>query len=391
MTPPSLPPLAGLKVLDLSRLLPGPYATLVLADLGAQVDQVEDPAGGDPTREVPPMKGEVSAVFLGLHRNKRSIALDLRSPEGAETIRAMVPHYDVLVESFRPGVMDRLGLGYQVLSALNPRLVYCALSGFGASGPDRLRAGHDLNYLARSGVLGYGGAPGAPPAMPGVQVADIGGGSLFALVGMLAALLERQRTGRGRYVDVSITDGTVGFLHLQLAARLAMGEEGEPLARGTEALNGGYPCYGLYPTRDGRWLAVGALEPKFFLALCEALGRPELVEGAYDTGEVGRATRTQLEAIFAQRPLAEWIEFFRPLDVCVEPVLEGDEVSSDRQLLARGLFEEHEGVVWLRTPVRLGAVPITAPPRLGEHDSIIRRECGLEGEAGSSCDPPEPR
>ena len=371
-------PLEGLKVLDLSRLLPGPYATLVLADLGAQVDKVEDPGGGDPTRHLPPLLGETSALFLGLNRNKRSIALDLKSPEGVRTLTGLVKHYDVLVESLRPAVMDRLGVGYQALSESNPRLVYCSISGYGATGPDQLRAGHDLAYLARSGALGYGGAASGAPAMPGVQVADVGGGSLFALVGILAALLERERTGRGRFVDVSMTDGAVAFLHMHLAARLLMGEAGAPLERGKEALNGGYPCYGLYPTKDGRWLAVGALEPKFFLALCEALGRPELLDGAYDTGEAGRATRAKLEAIFVTRTQRAWIEVFRRVDACVEPVLEGDEIIEDAQLRARGLFEEREGVVWLRTPLQLGRAALKPPPELGQHTDAILAECGLK-------------
>lgn len=370
-------PLEGLRVLDLSRLLPGPYATLVLADLGARVDKVEEPSAGDPTRQAPPLAADGSAVFAGLNRNKRSIAVDLKSAQGVETIKALARRYDVLVESSRPGVMDRLGLGFEVLSRVNPRLVYCSISGFGATGPDRLRAGHDLGYLARAGVLGYGGDPSGPPAMPGVQVADIGG-SLWALVGILAALHERARTGRGRFVDVSMTDGAVAFLHVHLAARLVMGASGAPLRRGKEALNGGLPCYGLYPTLDGRWLAVAALEPKFFFGLCEALGRPELAEGAYDAGARGRATRAQLEDIFRARTQAQWIEFFRPRDVCVEPVLEGDEVLADPHLIARGLLEERDGVVWLRTPGSLGWAPLTPPPGLGQHTDAILQECGLK-------------
>jgi len=370
-------PLEGLKVLDLSRLLPGPYATLVLADLGAQVDKVEEPGVGDYTRHSPPMKGDTSALFLGLNRNKRSIAIDLKSPEGVKTLKALVKHYDVLVESFRPGVMDKLGVGYEALSQENPRLVFCAISGYGNSGPDRLRAGHDLNYIARAGVLAYGGQAGGAPAMPGVQMADIGGGSLFALVGILAALHERARTGRGRFVDVSMTDGAMAFLHMHLAGRLVMGSEGTPLARGKEALNGGFACYGLYRTQDDRWLAVGSLEPKFFSGLCEAIGRPELVPGGYDTGEEGARTRQALEAVFASQPLAHWVALFRERDLCVEPVREGDEVLEDPQLKARGVVAESGGVMWLRTPLRMGEVPIRPPPELGQHTTEILAEHGL--------------
>lgn len=364
-------PLRGLKVLDLSRLLPGPYATLVLADLGAQVDKVEEPGTGDFTRHAPPMKGDTGALFLGLNRNKRSIAIDLKSPEGLATLKALIPHYDVLVESFRPGVMTKLGCDYDALSALNPRLIYCSISGYGQTGPDRLKAGHDINYLARNGSLGYG-------PLPGFQAADIGGGSLFALVGILSALHARHTTGKGRFVDVSMTDGATALLHMHLAARLVMGSEGEPLQRGREALNGGYPCYGLYGTKDGKWLAVGSLEPKFFAGVCAALGRPELLDDAYDVGEAGQRVRRELEAIFATKTRDEWVTVFSPLDLCVEPVLEGDEVLDDPQLQARGLFAKHGDVTWLRTPVRFGDVAITQPPGIGEHTDEILRECGLK-------------
>lgn len=370
-------PLEGLKVLDLSRLLPGPYATLVLADLGAQVDKVEEPGSGDYTRHAPPMKGETSALFLGLNRNKRSIAIDLKSAEGLATLKALVPHYDVLIESFRPGVMKRLGCDYETLKALNPKLIYCAISGYGQTGPDALKAGHDINYLARNGVLGYGGERDGKPALPGVQVADIGGGSLFALVGILSALHERTRTGVGRFVDVSMTDGATAFLHMHLAARLLMGGEGAPLQRGREGLNGGYPCYGLYRTKDDRWLALGSLEPKFFAGVCKALGRPELLDDAYAIGEAGDRVRAELEKIFATKTRDEWVTVFAPLDLCVEPVLEGDEVMNDPQLVARGLFEKQGDVVWLRTPLRFGDVPLAAPPEIGQHTDEILRECGI--------------
>lgn len=370
-------PLEGVKVLDLSRLLPGPYATLVLADLGATVDKVEEPGSGDYTRYSPPMKDDTSALFLGLNRNKRSIGIDLKAPEGVATLKALAKHYDVLVESFRPGVLDRLGVGYEVLAKENPRLIFCSISGYGNTGPDRLKAGHDLNYIARSGALAYGGADGGAPAMPGVQMADIGGGSLFAIIGILAALHERHTSGKGRFVDVSMTDGSMAFLHMHLAARLLMGSEGAPLARGREALNGGYACYGLYRTSDDRWLAVGSLEPKFFAGLCAAIARPDLVAGAYDVGEQGKKIRGELEKVFATRTRAQWVELFKPLDLCVEPVLEGDEILKDPQLQARGLFAKEGDVMWLRTPLRFGDVAIRQPPTIGQHSAEILRECGL--------------
>ncbi|OJH38207.1 CaiB/BaiF CoA transferase family protein [Cystobacter ferrugineus] len=380
-------PLSGLKVLDLSRLLPGPYATLVLADLGATVDRVEDPAGGDPLRQMPPLSdsGE-SALFYGLNRNKRSLVLDLKSPAGRDAFLRLVRGYDVLVESFRPGVMERLGLGWDALHALHPRLIYCAISGYGQTGPDRLRAGHDLNYVARAGVLGYGGQTDGAPAFPGVQIGDIGGGSLFALVGVLAALHERERTGQGRFVDVSMTDGALAFLHMHLAARLFLGDEAPPLRRGTDVLNGGFAGYGLYRTSDGRYLSVGALEPKFFAGVCEVLGRPELLADGYSPGEAGARVKAELTRLFAEHPLAYWMERFTGRDVCVEPVLEGDEVLADAQLRARGLFARSvdtprgRAVTHLLTPLRLGDTPLRPPPSLGQHSREILQEAGLSLE-----------
>ncbi len=363
-------PLEGLKVLDLSRLLPGPYATLVLADLGAQVDKVEDPNGGDYIRQMPPFKGDESALFIALNRNKRSVTLDLKSKEGVAAFLSLVPKDDVLVESFRPGVMDKLGLGWAALEKVNPRLIYCSISGFGATGPDRLMAGHDIGYIARAGVLGYCGTR-ERLAVPGVQLGDVGGGSLFALVGILAALHERARTGKGRFVDVSMTDGSLAFLHMHLAARLAMGAEGTPLQRGSETLNGGYACYGAYRCGDGKFLAVGSLEPKFFQGLCTALGREDLVDGGYDTGERGAQVRAELEKLFATKGRDEWMALLKSKDVCVEPVWEGDEVLADPQLKARGMFLEHEGVQYVRTPLDFGPVRVRPAPKLGEHNKDV--------------------
>lgn len=373
-------PLEGLKVLDLTRLLPGPYATMVLADLGATVDKLEEPQGGDYTRHMPPLKDETSALFLGLNRNKRSFTLDLKSPDGVAALKRLVKRYDVLIESFRPGVMDKLGVGFDALSKEHPKLVYCSISGYGATGPDRLKAGHDLNYIARSGVLAYGGAKGGAPAMPGVQIADIGGGSLFALVGILAALHERERTGAGRFVDISMTEGSMAFLHMHLAARLMLGAESGPLQRGVETLNGGYACYGLYRTQDDRWLSVGSLEPKFFGGLCAVLERPDLMAGGYDTGEEGAKTRRELEAIFSSKPLAHWVELFRQHDLCVEPVNEGDEVLSDPQLVARGMFVKAGDVMHLKSPLHFGPLPTRPPPALGADTDVILRDAGFTGD-----------
>lgn len=385
-------PLEGLRVLDLTRLLPGPYASLVLADLGAQVDKVEEP-GGDPVRHLPPFARGQSATFAVLHRNKRSVVLDLKRPEGVAALRRLVPRYDVLLESFRPGVMERLGLSYPILARDNPRLVVCSISGFGQTGPDRTRAGHDLGYLARAGVLGAGGPRNGPPGTPGGQAADIGGG-LFALVGLLAALYERGRTGKGRYVDISLTEAAVAFHHHVLAARLWAGSpETDPLERGTGALNGGLPCYGVYETSDRRYLAVAALEPKFFERVCETLARPDLIAPAYAGGAAAEGVRRELERLFAQAPLSHWLERFHGVDACVEPVWEGDEVLSDPQHLARGLFVpdpnlEGEdstpsravaagGGFQLKTPVGQDSPRFAPAPGLGQHTRQVLSEAGF--------------
>jgi alpha-methylacyl-CoA racemase len=370
-------PLDGVRVLDLSRLLPGPYATLVMAELGAQVDKIEDPEGGDYLRQMPPLTDEGSALFLALNKNKRSATLDLKSEAGKAALLKLLPRYDILVESFRPGVMARLGLGYETLAAVHPGLIYCAITGYGQTGPDALRAGHDLNYLARAGLLGLCGPANAPPPLPGGQVADIGG-SLFSLVGILAALHQRHSTGKGQLLDVSMTEGATAFLHLQLGGRLEQGRATPPVARGADVLNGGYASYQVYRARDGKSLAVGALEPKFFSKLCARLGRPDLVEAGYDLAGGGAARATvELAEIFATRTRDEWVALLAKDDVCVEPVLEGDEVFNDPQHLARGLFSGGQ----LRNPVPLPHATPRRAPGLGEQTREILREAGFSEEA----------
>ncbi|HET9034925.1 MAG TPA: CaiB/BaiF CoA-transferase family protein [Myxococcaceae bacterium] len=355
-----------MRVLDLTRLAPGPYATLVLADLGAEVVKLEPPEG-DGTRRMPP--GGAGELFGALNRGKRSLVLDLKRPGAVEAVRRVLARCDVLVEGFRPGVMDRLGLGHEALLEAFPRLVVCALSGFGQTGPDRLRAGHDLGYVARAGLLAMGGRDGEP-AMPGPQVADIGG-AWIAVSGILAALLQRATTGRGRLVDVSLAEAATSFgaLHLGPAQ---LGLPVPPAGQG--ALDGGLPCYGLYRTGDGRWLAVAALEPKFFAALCERLGLGDLTVEAYGGGEGAERVRALLARTLAGASLATWQERLAGLDACVEPVLLPEEVSRDAHLAQRGLFPR-PGV--LATPLHLGP-PASAPaPSLGEHTRQVLTEAGL--------------
>jgi crotonobetainyl-CoA:carnitine CoA-transferase CaiB-like acyl-CoA transferase len=369
-------PLEGLKVLDLSRLLPGPYASLVLADLGADVVKIEDPRGGDWIRWMPPLVGEQSGYFHALNRNKRSAVLDLRDPAGAQAFRRIARGADVVLESFRPGVMDRLGIGWDALRRENPRLVFCSITGYGQDGPYRERAGHDLNYAAIAGVLALNG-PEERPVPLGVQVADLAGGSWPAVAGILAALVRRGTTGEGARIDVSMTEGALALLAMPLGGAAA---RGEPLRRGRELLGGGSACYRVYSTRDGRFVALAALEPEFFRGFCEAVGRPELAERQLEHD--GRGPVAELEAIFASRTREEWARFGEEHDVCVSPVLEGNEPERDAQLCARGAFLQVE-TAWegrpaqgVASPIRMEGVspPRRAAPRLGEHTAEILRE-----------------
>jgi alpha-methylacyl-CoA racemase len=327
------PPLAGLAVIDLTRLLPGPLATRQLALWGAEVTKVEDPGAGDDMRRLLRSTADAEAerpgaLFHHLNDAKQGLRLDLRSGEGREALLALVRRADALVEGFRPGVMERLGLGWDVLHQANPRLVMCAITGYGQQGPYAQRAGHDINYIALAGVLGQTGTADGELALPNFQIADLVGGTQAALSGLLAALLGAQRTGRGRFVDISMTREV--WRH-HVIGRFEAQAQGQPSAPGRGLLSGGAPCYGLYRTADGRHLAVGALELKFWRALCEVVGRPAWAGAHWSLGQVpgsGEALqlRAELAALLAREPLAHWVPLFEAADCCVTPVLRIDEV-----------------------------------------------------------------
>jgi crotonobetainyl-CoA:carnitine CoA-transferase CaiB-like acyl-CoA transferase len=367
--------LAGLRVLDLSRLLPGPFLTMILADMGADVVKIEDPRLGDYMRGIPPLKGGMSPRFLAVNRNKRSIALDLKAPAGRDAFLRMAARADVVVESFRPGVLDKLGVGWAAIEARNPRAILCSVSGYGQDGPYRDRAGHDLNYIGIAGLLAMTGPRGGAPQMPGVQIADMAGGGLWGAVAILGALVGRQATGRGRHLDISMTEGSLALL----IAELGNLEAGARPTRGTESLSGGLACYGVYAAGDGKHLSVGALEPKFWLAFNDAIGRrgdlAELLAGP----EVQERVRAEIAAILATRPRAEWLERFAGKDVCCEPVLELDELAAHPQHAARGLFFDLAGTRQLRTPV--GAPAGRRPaPALGADTAEVLAEYGFSEE-----------
>ena len=325
-------PLTGLRVLDFTTLLPGPFATMMLADLGAEVLRVEAPGRPDLVRLQGPFDEGVSAAHGLLGRGKRSIALDLKRPRGVEVARRLVRTHDIVVEQFRPGVMARLGLGYDDLAAVNPRVVYCSITGYGQTGPYRDRAGHDINYLALSGIMSHSGRADAGPVPQGVQVADVGAGSYGAVVAILAAVLQRERTGLGQALDVAMLDGAVFWGSFAATAYLAGGRDPRPEG---EMLNGGIH-YDYYRTKDGRWLSVGSLEPHFFRKLVETLGHPEWELPWSPTPEAVAALKGDLRAAFAEKTLAEWTEVFGPADACVEPVLAVSEMAEHPQVRARG-------------------------------------------------------
>jgi crotonobetainyl-CoA:carnitine CoA-transferase CaiB-like acyl-CoA transferase len=378
-------PLASLRVLDFTTLLPGPFATMLLADLGADVVRVEAPDRPDLARLLPPIDGDVSAWHGLLNRNKRSITLDLKQPGAAEVVKRLVQRYDIVVEQFRPGVMDRLGVGYEALRAANPRLIYCAITGYGQSGPYRDRAGHDLNFLALAGILSHTGrAVSGPPGL-GVQIADVGGGAFGAITGILAAVIQRQLTGEGQMVDVSMFDLALAWNGLAAAEYLASGEN-----PGYESglLNGG-TLYDTYRTSDGRYLAVASLEDKFWRGFCQAIERPDLADrGIFGPAAGQPGLKDEIAATIAQRTLAEWQAIFATLDVCVEPVLTVEEALAHPQTAARGLVVETprgDGTVQRQVahPLRFSAsrpVYRHIGPPLGEHTVEVLAQASYSKE-----------
>ncbi len=371
--------LEGIRVLDLSRLFPGPFATQVLADFGADVIKVEQPGSGDYMRGFAPVVRGQSLFFLNLNRNKRSVALNLKHPRGRGIFLELVDRADVVVESFRPGVMERLGLGPDVLLARNPRLVYCSVTGYGRHGPHAHEAGHDINYLARAGALSLLRGPDGRPVVPGFQIADVGGGALNACLGILLALLARQRTGRGQVVDAAMVDGVATWLTYAWAHRTA-GSRTNGLH-----LSGAFACYTVYETADGRFLAVGALEPKFWERLCRRLGRPEWIPLQFATGADQDRLMDEMRALFRTRTRDEWVGDLSSADCCVAPVLELDELEQDPHWQARGLVQPVDLPGWgtldaLGFPVGLSSTPASIripPPRLGEHTLQVLGELGL--------------
>ncbi len=376
-------PLEGLRVLDLTRLQPGNYATMVLGDLGADVVKVEEPGRGDYVRWTPPMLAEYSSAHAVLNRNKRSVSLNLKSPKGVELLLKLAADADVLIESFRPGVLDRLGAGYNTLKGINPGLIYAAITGYGQDGPLRDSVGHDINYIAVSGILGSTGQPDGPPVLPSVQIADLSG-AMMAVIGVLAALWRRKDGGQGEFIDVSMFDVSLSWLALHLAPYLAGGAN---LERGRGYLNGGYPFYRVYECADGKFISVGALEPQFWKALCEATGMEEFIGEQMAAPDRLAEIHAAFEKTFASKSRDEWMQALAGVEACVAPVNDFNEMRSDPQVDARGMIDSQDipgygalpqlgiPIALVNNPGRLRRVA----PGLGEHNEEIYGEIGLSG------------
>ena len=376
--------LAGIRVLDLSRLLPGPFCSMLLADFGAEVIKVEEPREGDYIRQWSPRIGRNSGFHVVLNRNKRSCTLNLKAGAGKEIFRQLAGSADVVLEGFRPGVMARLGLDYRSLHAINPRLVYCSVSGYGDHGPRALRAGHDINYLALGGILSHSGRQ--HPTLSGVQIADLGGGGLLAAFSIVMALLVRERQGEGQYLDISMLDGSFLWNCLRWGKYLADGEIPRP---GDDMLNHGFACYNLYETQDGRYMALGAIEPQFWEAFCAAAAHPEWLRANYfEPGPHQEDLKEAVAGLFREKTQAEWVALLSQHDCCCEPVLNLDEAMNDSNTRARQMVVDLVHESWgayrqLGIAPKFSRTPGTLrshAPELGEHTEAILQELGYAAE-----------
>jgi crotonobetainyl-CoA:carnitine CoA-transferase CaiB-like acyl-CoA transferase len=376
--PPHPGPLAGVRIIDLCRLLPGGFATALLGDLGAEVVKVEEPGRGDYMRWQEPRIGRRSAHSWITDRNKRSVALNLKHPAGVKALYALIDTADALIESFRPGVMDRLGVGYEAVHDHRPSLVYCSLTGYGQTGPLARVAGHDVNYIGRAGVLSITGTK-ERPTIPGVQIGDVAGGAMMSVAGLLAALLRARETGEGDHVDISMTDAAFALLSIHLGDHFA---DGRVPGREDFTLNGAYPCYNVYECRDGRWLTVGAIEEKFWLSLCDGVGRPDLASSRFDPGGVA-----VWRELFRQRDRDDWLARL-DAETCTGPVNDFAAAIVDPQLSSRAMVLEQDDPDagrhrQLGSPIKLSEHPARIsglPPGLGADTRAYLEDAGLAGE-----------
>ncbi len=370
--------LEELGVLDLTMNLPGPYMTWLLANLGAKVIKIENPQGGDYARVLGGTASDANNPFFeAVNRNKKSVTLNLKNPEGRRLFLALLDKHDILVEGFRPGTMERLGLGFETTSAAQPRLIHVSISGYGQEGPYRLRAGHDLNYLSLAGIIGMTGTRDGLAAIPGIQIADLAAGSLMALSGLLAAVIQRHSTGRGQFVDISMFHGSLSLATMVFAGVEAGLEEPEP---GKMLLNGRFPCYGLYRTSDGYYMSLGCIEPKFWENFCAAVGRPDLASHQFGAPEIVK----EVENIFGAKTQQQWVELMKNHDACCEPVVSiKDAVKSDLVKARDMVNSVPTGHRCLASPFKLSgssAANDIPAPGLGEHTRETLSELGLSAK-----------
>lgn len=368
------PLLSGIRVLDLTRLLPGPFCSFYLSQLGAEVIKLEEPQGGDYARMLSP------ELFALVNRGKKSVTLNLRQPQAIAIFKAMVAEADILIESFRPGVMDKLGCGYQELKQINPRLVYAALTGYGQTGPYKDRAGHDMNYCAYAGSLDQTGAADGAPVLSNFQSADLAGGALTCALGILAAVIGARASGQGTLVDVGMLDGTLALQAVSLSTIRTLGES---KARGTDMLSGGLANYSIYACADGKHVAMAALEPKFFLNFCNAVGRPDLAALPLASGPDGFALKAALSSLFSTRSRDEWELLLADRDCCVSGIYTPDEALANPQIKARGLIRMEEGKPLLSVPMKFSNAACTDGecPALGAGTANVLAQLGIDDAA----------
>ncbi len=366
--------LKNIRVLDLTRLLPGPLVTLFLADLGAEVIKIEDTDQGDYLRQMSEIDSTRGSLFEALNRDKKGIRLNLKVKQGVEVFKRLSKYADIVVEGFRPGVMDKLGVGYDAISQINPSIIYCSITGYGKDGPYAKKAGHDLNYMGISGVLGVTGTIDKP-VIPGVQIGDIGGGSFTAFGSIMLALYNREKTGSGMNIDVSMIDGLLAFM----SAYLPYVKNG--IKRGDMELIGSVPCYNVYKTKDDKFITIGAIEPKFWAKFVDMISRPDLLDKQYARGDEMKRVCEDIQSVFIKKTRKEWVDFFNGQDVCIEPVNEPDELLNDPQIIYRGMFgyvqTEHGKAITIRNPFYKDKNDdFKKAPASGEHTVELLKSAG---------------